>query len=158
MIVSRRLALAGTGALLTVRPARAATTRLVGVIEEDPPFFNPAISSTISSFVAGSPVYSALMRVDGNGVFSGDLAEKWEVSPDGMVYTFHLRHGITWHDGTTFTSADVAFSIGQISAKLHPYRGALSAIGAYETPDDNTVVLRLKHPQGSLMISLTNFI
>src|ERR1700710_1637508 len=102
--VTRRAALFGAGALLLrTRPASAATTRLVGVIEEDPPFFNPAISSTISSFVAGSPVYSALMRVDGNGVFSGDLAEKWEVSPDGMVYTFHLRHGITWHDGTPFT-------------------------------------------------------
>jgi peptide/nickel transport system substrate-binding protein len=164
MIVSRRSALVGAAVMLAARGvsgplgARAATTRLVGVIEEDPPFFNPAISSTISSFVAGSPVYSALMRVDGTGKFSGDLAESWDVSPDGMVYTFHLRHGITWHDGAPFSSADVAFSIGQISAKLHPYRGALNAIDAYETPDANTVVLRLKHPQGSLMISLTNFI
>jgi len=158
MIVTRRQALVGAGALLAARPVMAAPTRLVGVIEEDPPFFNPAISSTISSFVAGSPVYSALMRVDGTGKYSGDLAESWEISPDGMTYTFHLRHGVTWHDGTPFTAADVQFSIGEVSAKLHPYRGALNAIDTYETPDDNTVVLRLKHPQGSLMISLTNFI
>ena len=85
MIVSHRLLLAGTGALLAVRPALSAPMRLVGVIEEDPPFFDPAISSTISSFVAGSPVYSALLRVDGNGTFSGDLTETWEVSPDGMI-------------------------------------------------------------------------
>lgn len=158
MMISRRAVLAASAALLAARPARAGTTRLVGVIEEDPPFFNPAISSTISSFVAGSPVYSALLRVDGTGKFSGDLAETWEVSPDGLSYAFHLRHGITWHDGVPFTSADVAFSIGQVSAKLHPYRGALNAIDSYETPDENTVVLRLKHPQGSLLISLTNFI
>jgi peptide/nickel transport system substrate-binding protein len=150
--------LLGAGALLGARTAHAAPTRLVGVIEEDPPYFNAALSSIISSFVVSSPVYSALMRVDGTGKFSGDLAKSWEVSPDGMTYTFRLRHGVTWHDGTPFTSADVKFSIGEVSAKLHPYRGALNAIDRYETPDDNTVVLRLKHPQGSLMISLTNFI
>ncbi len=154
----RAVVAGGAAALLVRRPARAATTRMIGCIEEDPPFFNPAISSAISSFVAGSPVYSALVRSDSTGQISGDLAERWEISPDGLTYTFHLRPGITWHDGVGFTAADVTFSLQNANAKLHPYRGALNAIVAFEAPDDDTVVLRLSHPQGSLMISLTNFV
>ena len=160
MPLTRRGALlgAGVGMLLRPRAASAGTTRLIGVIEEDPPFFNPAISSTISSFVAGSPVYSALVRVDHAGVITGDLAERWEINPDGSTYTFHLRPGIVWHDGEKFTAADVKFSLENANGKLHPYRGALNAIDHVEARDDNTVVLRLKHPQASLLISLSNFV
>ncbi len=157
--VTRRAALLGAGSLLLrAHPADAATTRLIGVIEEDPPFFNPAISSAISSFVAGSPVYSALVRVDYTGKISGDLAERWEISPDGIVYTFHLRPGILWHDGVRFTASDVTFSLENANSKLHPYRGALNAIETFEAPDNDTVVLRLKHAQASLLISLSNFV
>ena len=43
----------------------------------------------------------------------GDLAERWDVSPDGKVITFYLRKDVTWHDGQKFTGADVLFSIGK---------------------------------------------
>ena len=161
--MTRRDALAFSAGLIAApallpRGARAADPkRLIGVIEEDPPFFNPAVSSGISSFVAGCPCYSALTRMDIDGNITGDLAERWDVAPDGRAYTFHLRQGVTWHDGRPFSSADVAFSLGQINGKLHPYRGALKAITAFETPDEHTVVLRLEQPQGSLIKTLGNF-
>jgi len=65
--IGRRQALAGLAlAPLGSRIVRAADPkRLIGVIEEDPPFFNPAVSSGISSFVAGAPCYSALTRGGG---------------------------------------------------------------------------------------------
>src|SRR5580698_7340719 len=107
---SRRAVLAGLAgsvpALAWRRKARAAETRsLVAVVEEDPPMFNPAITSVISSFVVGCPIYSALTRMDVKGDISGALAESWEISPDGLTYTFHLRKNILWHDGKPFTAA-----------------------------------------------------
>jgi peptide/nickel transport system substrate-binding protein len=145
-------------AMLPAIRARAADpTRLIGVIEEDPPFFNPAVSSGISSFVAGAPCYSALTRMSRTGQISGDLARDWDVSPDGMTYTFRLRSNVAWHDGETFTAADVKFSLEQINSKLHPYHGAMNAIASFDAPDDTTFILRMKHPQSSLLSTLGNF-
>jgi peptide/nickel transport system substrate-binding protein len=159
--VGRRQALVGLAAaplILSRRSPRAAEPRrLIGVIEEDPPFFNPAVSSGISSFVAGAPCYSALTRMDTNGKIAGDLAESFEISHDGLVYTFKLRPNIVWHDGHPFSAEDVKFSLEQINARLHPYRGALNAIEQFEAPGANTFVLRLKHPQASLISTLGNF-
>jgi peptide/nickel transport system substrate-binding protein len=163
MTLKRREALALTAALLggpALLPRRAGAAdpkRLIGVIEEDPPFFNPAVSSGISSFVAGTPVYSALTRMDINGAITGDLAESWTIAPDGRTYTFKLRQGVTWHDGKPFTAADAKFSLEQVNSKLHPYRGALKVIKTYETPDDHTLIFRLDEPQGSLIRTIGNF-
>src|SRR5690554_4602191 len=44
------------------------------------------------------------------------LATSWDISDDGLTYTFHLREGVTWHDGTPFTAADVEFTLNQIVA------------------------------------------
>jgi peptide/nickel transport system substrate-binding protein len=157
--IGRRQALAGLAlAPLGSRVARAVEPkRLIGVIEEDPPFFNPAVSSGISSFVAGAPCYSALTRMDLSGKVTGDLAQSFEISPDGLTYTFKLHPDIVWHDGAKFTSEDVKFSLGQINSKLHPYHGAMNSIAAFEAPEPNVFVLKLKHPQASLITSLGNF-
>lgn len=161
--IGRRQALSLSAALLAGAGARSALAqapqrkRLIGVIEEDPPFFNLAISSGISSFVASAPVYSALTRMDINGVITGDLAESWDISEDKRTYVFHLRPGVTWHDGTPFSSADVKFSLSEMNGKLHPYRGALKAITTFETPDANTIIFRLGQPQGSLIKTLHNY-
>ena len=143
---------------LASRVVRAAEPkRLIGVIEEDPPFFNPAVSSGISSFVASAPCYSALTRMAVGGEISGDLAESYEISPDGMTYTFKLHRNVEWHDGHPFSSEDVKFSLEQVNSKLHPYHGAMNAIDRFEAPDPDTFALRLKHPQVSLITSLGNF-
>jgi peptide/nickel transport system substrate-binding protein len=157
--IGRRTALAALAlAPLASRAIRAAEPRrLIGVIEEDPPYFNSAASSAISSFVAASPCYSALTHMDVDGKVTGDLAKSFEISPDGLTYTFHLHSGGEWHDGHPFSADDVAFSLGQVNSKMHPYRGAMAAIDKFEAVDKDTFVLRLKHPQVSLISSLGNF-
>ncbi len=150
----RRLFLAGLGATAwATGTARAADpTRLVGIIEETPSIINPAITAVISSYYAGTPVYSALTHIEPDGTIKPELAESWEAASDGLSYTFHLRRGVLWHDGQPFTSADVKFSLENANGKLHPWgRGAFRAITAIETPDDFTVVLRLKQPSAALM-------
>jgi len=59
-------------------------------------------------------VYSGLLRYNQDTTIAPDLAERYEVSEDGKVYTFHLRAGVQWHDGTPFTADDVLFTIGRI--------------------------------------------
>jgi peptide/nickel transport system substrate-binding protein len=132
ILLSRRTMLgAAASALLPASRGQAGEpTRLIGVIEEDPPFFNPAVSSGISSFVAGAPCHSALTRLGRTGQITGDLARDWDISADGMVYTFRMRPNILWHDGQPFSSADVKFSLEQINSKLHPYHGAMNAIAS----------------------------
>ncbi|SSW67865.1 ABC transporter substrate-binding protein [Achromobacter agilis] len=74
------------------------------------------------------------------------LATGWQISPDGTVYTFTLRQGVTWHDGKPFTAADVAYSIDLLK-RIHPRgRNTFANVTAIETPDDHTVVLRLSKP------------
>jgi peptide/nickel transport system substrate-binding protein len=98
------------------------------------------------------------------------LAETWEISEDGLTYTFHLRQGVTWHDGTPFTSADVLFTyqtlltkaIGSIYAtKLYAiaggqefYDGTATELTGVTAPDDSTVVFTLKEPFAPFVFSV----
>jgi peptide/nickel transport system substrate-binding protein len=98
------------------------------------------------------------------------LAETWEISEDGLTYTFNLRQGVTWHDGTPFTSADVLFTyktlltkaIGSIYAtKLLAiaggqefYDGTATELTGVTAPDDNTVVFTLKEPFAPFVFSV----
>lgn len=73
-------------------------------------FVNPLLAASQSDHDLTTLVYSGLMRyIDGS--FQPDLAEDYTVSEDGTEYTFHLREGITFHDGTPITANDVAFTI-----------------------------------------------
>ena len=157
--MNRRQMLLGSGfALLpmtTTWMARAAApSTLVGIIEEDPPVMNPAITAVISSYATGSPCYNALTNIRPDGSILPELAEKWEISPDGLTYTFHLRKDVAWHDDAPFTSADVKFSIENANGKLHPWgRNAYKSVDRIDTPDASTVVYHLKQPQASLILA-----
>src|SRR5690606_9690670 len=75
------------------------------------------------------------------------LAERWEISEDGLVYTFHLRKDVRWHDGRPFTAKDVVFSATDFLAKVHPRaRGHFSRADKIEALDDHTVRMTLKAP------------
>ncbi|WP_234053165.1 MULTISPECIES: ABC transporter substrate-binding protein [unclassified Xanthobacter] len=82
------------------------------------------------------------------------LATRWDVSADGLTYTFKLREGVKWHDGQPFTAADVAYSLDLLK-KIHPRgRGTFASVTAVETPDDHTVIIRLSKPATYLLTAL----
>jgi len=85
------------------------------------------------------------------------LASERTVSDDQLTFTFNLRQGVTWHDGTPFTSADVVFTIETAGgeASQSPAQATVrSFISSVEAPDDNTVVITLTEPYSPLLTVL----
>ena len=87
------------------------------------------------------------MKYDGNLNLVGDLAESWEISPDGLTITFKLRHGVKWHDGAPFTAHDVLFTYQVMVDPKTPtaYSGNYLQVKKAEAPDDYT--FRVTYPQ-----------
>ena len=83
-----------------------------------------------------------------------NLARAFEMSPDGLTYTFHLRDDVLWHDGVKFTARDVVFSCGTMLPQLNPRsRNAFGHIASIAMPDDYTVVFKLKQPFNAFLMS-----
>lgn len=82
---------------------------VVGSIGE-PSTLIPILASDVPSHEIAGLVYNGLVKYDKDLKLVGDLAESWEVSPDGLTITFHLRKGVKWHDGAEFTSRDVLYT------------------------------------------------
>ncbi|HMN02342.1 MAG TPA: peptide-binding protein [Geobacter anodireducens] len=82
---------------------------VVGTIGE-PSNLLPLLASDSASHEVAGNVFNGLVRYDKNLNLEGELAESWQVSPDGLTITFHLRKGVKWHDGVEFTSRDVLYT------------------------------------------------
>lgn len=124
-------------------------------IAGEPQGLNPAITTSVPEQIIGCMIYEGLTRVVGVNDIQPLLAESWEVSEDGLLYTFKLRDA-QWQDGTPFTSADVKYSLLEVNSKLTPAfsAGAGKAIETIETPSPSEVVIKMKRPFGPLLRSL----
>ena len=74
----------------------------------DPRSLDPALSTDVPTGRAVGYLFDGLTRFDARATVQPALAERWDVSPDGATYTFHLRRGVTFHDGTPLTARTVA--------------------------------------------------
>jgi peptide/nickel transport system substrate-binding protein len=101
-------------------------------------------------------IYSGLLRADGKGGFTPDLAERYEVSRDNLVYTFTLKKNLLWHDGKKITASDVVFTIktAQESRMKSPKRASWDGVGV-EQVDDLTVRFTLKKPYAPFIENTT---
>jgi len=154
------LAAAGLAVGLAAGPAAAQQRggTLVMVTQPEPPNLAPYLSTSGPIGQVASKVYEGLVTLGPDFEILPALATAWEVSSDGLTYTFTLREGVTWHDGEPFTSADVQFGIMDVLREIHPRGGAtLSVIEAVETPDDMTAVLKLSEPAPYLMVALNGY-
>ncbi len=114
---------------------------------------NPAVQSGAQAGL-GVQLFAGLLRVDEAFRPRPYLAERWEVSEDGLSYTFHLARGARFHDGAPVTSEDVAFSLAVVKEN-HPLGIAMfDAVDRVETPDPHAAVIRLKRPHPALMQAL----
>lgn len=122
----------------------------------DPPSFDVHQETTIAALEPLAPAYDGLVQYDHHsGNIVGDLAERWEVSPDGLVYTFYLQKGVKWHDGKPFSSGDVRVSLERQKDPPKGMRSGhqqqFSSVDRIETPDENTVRIVMKQPYVSFM-------
>ncbi|MFN2555401.1 MAG: ABC transporter substrate-binding protein [Nitriliruptorales bacterium] len=138
----------------TASPGQGGT--LVVAIDEDPGSLNPAITTSGSTHTASELFFNGLVALDEQGEPSPELAREWRIEEDGRVYRFHLREGVTWHDGQPFTSADVKYSFEQVIIPFHARTKASMgpALAGIETPDAHTVVFRFKEPYAPLLLQL----
>jgi peptide/nickel transport system substrate-binding protein len=154
-LFSRRTLLQGAGLLLasTALPvaafAQSSGGRLVVAADSEPKNLNPAIVASNGVFFVASKVIEPLAEAsfEGQDGLEPRLATSWEGSEDGLSATFKLREGVTWHDGTPFTSADVAFSALEVWKPLQNLgRLVFANLEAVDTPDDLTAVFRFSQP------------
>lgn len=114
------------------------------------PFFaDDSASSSICSLI-----YTGLVKVDKDLEIEGDLAERWEISPDGLTITFYLRRDVLWHDGTLFAARDVKFTYETMldPASGCPYASSYSDISKIETPNEFTIKFHYKKPYAPALL------
>lgn len=122
-------------------------TDLVIAIDADVDTLHPTDFSTTVEMNILNQLYDTLMYLnpDGNHDPEPRIAESYEISEDGLDYTFHLRNDVTFHDGTPVTAEDVVFSIELY--KSSEYQGSqISMLSSVEAVDDATVVCHLDTP------------
>lgn len=147
-------------AAITLASANAAlsarTDLVIGVVLEPPHLDPTAGAAGAIDEILYANVFEGLTRIGPNGEVLPGLAESWEVSEDGKVYTFKLRAGVKFHDGTTFDAEDVKFSLDRARAEdsVNAQKVLFSAIDTVEVVDPLTVKVTLKRPQGSFLYNM----
>jgi peptide/nickel transport system substrate-binding protein len=103
-------------------------------------------------------IYSYLVQADKDLRIQPDLAEKWELSPDGKTYTFSLRKGVKFHNGRELTSEDVKYSIERIRDpnKASQGKALMASIDGVDTSDKYVAKITLKEPDSGLLAAFAS--
>ena len=134
-------------------PVRGGT--LIATIEPQPSTLTTVFNNQYANAVLSVNLFEGLLRYDDDFKPQPALAERWEVAPDGLSITFHLRQGVKWHDGRDFTSDDVRFSVLEAWKKTHTRgRQTYASVTDVETPDKYTAIFRLNSPSLVILSAL----
>lgn len=117
-----------------------------------PRFVNPILATSDVDRDLVSLIYSGLVRPDKNGNYIPDLAEKYEISEDGLTYTFTLKEDLTWHDGEAVTTEDIEFTINKARDPLikSPKRSSWEGV-SIEIVDSKTIKFNLRQAYSSFL-------
>lgn len=150
------------GSATLAMPSRQDSTPKPGGIlkvglQADPTALDPHKQSLTAIWHVIEHIYNGLTRVKPDLSIEGALAESWDISEDGLTYTFHLRPGVQFHDGAPLKASDVKFTFERLvdPATGSTSAGDLASMESIEAPDDETVVMTLKAPDASLLATLT---
>ncbi|MPZ09134.1 MAG: ABC transporter substrate-binding protein [Kiloniellaceae bacterium] len=173
--MNKKLSTTALGLIMALGVTAAEAKTLVFCSEGSPEGFNPSLYTAGTTFDASSrQVFNKLVEfTTGTTNIEPGLAESWEVSDDGLEYTFHLRQGVKWQTTEGFTPSrefnadDVVFSFARQWDKEHPYHGVSG--GSYEyfngmsmpdlikdivKVDDYTVKFVLNRPEAPMIANL----
>jgi peptide/nickel transport system substrate-binding protein len=162
----RRIAAAATIALAALGGTALAQTPpgvLVVAQIAEPKSLDPHAVTAVNDFRILMNLYDGLVRYkSGTLEVEPALATDWEISEDGKTYTFTLRDGVTFHDGSPLTAEAVKFNFDRMLDENHPYHDTgpfplsffFSAVDSVEAPDEKTVVFNLKDPYAPFLSNL----
>jgi peptide/nickel transport system substrate-binding protein len=168
-MLRKALLLIAAGFMATSAPsavAQAGKPQAGGVlrfaVSAEPPNYDCHAHSSFAFIHPVRPHYSTLLKFDTAKypAIVGDLAESWTVAKDGLTYTFRLRKGVRFHDGTNLTSEDVRATYERIRKPPPGVRSlreaAYADIASIETPDPLTVVFKLSRPNASMLANFAS--
>src|SRR5688500_12603692 len=153
-------ALAAAGAHAAETPKAGGLLKFA--VGAEPPNYDCHAQTSFAFIHPVRPHYNTLLKFDTAKypAIKGDLAESWTVSKDGLTYTFKVRRGVKFHDGSNFTSDDIKATYERIRK---PPKGVLSLreaayadIASIETPDAATVVFKLSKPNASMLANFAS--
>lgn len=144
------LALLATGAM-------ADNTSITIGDQLEPPHLDPTAGAAgaIDNVVYGN-IYEGLTRFGPDGAVNRGLAKSWDVSADGLTYTFTLQSGVKYHSGADMTASDVVWSLNRARAddSVNAQKGLFASIADVSAPDDTTVVVTLSAPNGNFLFNM----
>ncbi len=120
----------------------------------EPQSLDPNSPHDEGALILAPNLFNKLVAFDADSRLYPDLAESWTVGDGGLSYTFTLRRGVHWHDGEPFTADDVRWTFERLAGKPGLAAEAIRRIVRIETPDDATVVLRLREPWAPFLSTL----
>ena len=151
---------AGAFAVASAVPQGALAQKVGGTLklafDHDAGGFDPAEAAYGMSHAVIEQVFSGLTALDPDANPYPDLAESIDISDDGLTYTFHLRKGVTFHDGTPFTAEDVKYTLDHLKNPDtgYPYVVKLEAIAETTVVDTHTAQVRLSVAEGPFLVNL----
>jgi peptide/nickel transport system substrate-binding protein len=147
-----------TSSTSSTSPASSSTGLASGILSitfANVPVSDPAKGSDEASSAALANLYDSLVFPTSSGTLQPDLATSWQVSSDGLTYTFNIRQGVTFHNGDPLTASDVVFSMNRLIAIGQGYSYLFSPYVANTTATNpSTLVIKLKQPFGPFLTAL----
>jgi peptide/nickel transport system substrate-binding protein len=142
----------GASRSFAAEPVKGGTLKLA--FSADPAGFDPARGPSGMSHVVIEQVYSTLMSLDPDAVPHPDLAERYEMAPDGLQYTFFLRKGVKFHNGDELTAEDVKFTFDRLRAPNsgYSYGSQVETIKDVVVDNPNQVTFKLSKPTGPFLV------
>jgi peptide/nickel transport system substrate-binding protein len=133
---------------------------LIWGVSTKPTIINPNLSTHSVSASLVQLIFNGLVRWSPKGEIEPDLAKSWEISADGLVYTFYLRKGVRFHDGVECTADDVKFTFDKIiDPQLNsPFRSAFQLVDKFEATDKYTFKVILNKPSASFLYRMVRYI
>jgi peptide/nickel transport system substrate-binding protein len=125
-------------------------------LQADPTSLDPQKTTLTALFHVTEHIYSMLVRLKPDLTVEPDLAEKWDISPDGKTYTFTLRKGVKFHSGKPLVAADVKYTFDRLvdKATASPSASLLASAESVAAPNETTVVITLKTADASFLTNL----
>lgn len=126
-------------------------------MNDDPDFLDPHLATASISFQMILNMFEGLFAPETDGTLSPAIAEDYELSDDGLTYTFKIRDNVTFHNGETVTVEDIQYTFDRLMGTNNdePLSSNFENVVSIEAPDASTIVMTLKEPNSNFLYSLT---